>query len=125
MQFITSHSGTLSANIITSSSEGKVQILQDAYSTIFTKWCGDARDTHLDRRTLSSMSYLSFYELIKGGGKRKKYGSVDVVEVGTHSFRKGVAEFLSGMVGGASPKSIYLRSGWSLGPVQSRYILEA
>ena len=75
MQFITSHSGTLSANIITSSSEGKVQILQDAYSTIFTKWCGDARDTHLDRRTLSSMSYLSFYELIKGGGKRKKYGS--------------------------------------------------
>ena len=53
-----------------------------------------------------------------------QYG-VDVVEVGTHSFRKGVAEFLSGMVGGASPISIYLRAGWSLGPVQSRYILEA
>jgi len=50
---------------------------------------------------------------------------VDVLEVGTHSFRKGVAEFLSGMVGGASPISIYLRAGWSLGPVQSRYILEA
>ena len=53
-----------------------------------------------------------------------QYG-VDVVEVGTHSFRKGVAEFLSGMVGGASPIFIYLRAGWSLGPVQSRYILEA
>ena len=50
---------------------------------------------------------------------------VDVSDVGTHSFRKGVAEFLSGMVGGASPISIYLRAGWSLGPVQSRYILEA
>ena len=29
------------------------------------------------------------------------------------------------MVGGASLISIYLRAGWSLGPVQSRYILEA
>ena len=50
---------------------------------------------------------------------------VDILEIGTHSFRKGVAEFLSGMVGGASPIAIYLRAGWSLGPVQSRYILEA
>jgi hypothetical protein len=50
---------------------------------------------------------------------------VDINDIGTHSFRKGVAEFLSGMVGGASPIAIYLRAGWSLGPVQSRYILEA
>ena len=41
---------------------------------IFIDWYGDASDGNLDRRSLASMSYLSFYELIKGGGKRKKYG---------------------------------------------------
>ena len=44
--------------------------------------------------------------------------------IGTHSFRKGIASFLSGTPGGATAISIYLRAGWSLGPVQSRYILE-
>jgi hypothetical protein len=44
--------------------------------------------------------------------------------VGTHSFRKGIATFLSGMIGGPGPIAIYLRAGWSWGPVQSRYILE-
>ena len=43
---------------------------------------------------------------------------------GTHSFRKGIASFLSGTPGGASAISIYLRAGWSLGSVQSHYILE-
>lgn len=47
-----------------------------------------------------------------------------VVQIGTHSFRKGVATFLSSMIGGPNPVSIFLRAGWSLGPVQSRYILE-
>eukprot|EP01032_Pedospumella_encystans_P016315 gene16315-18618_t len=47
-----------------------------------------------------------------------------ILEIGTHSFRKGVATFLSSMCGGPGPISIYLRAGWSLGPVQSRYILD-
>lgn len=49
--------------------------------------------------------------------------SVSFSDIGTHSFRKGVASFLSGMVSGPSPIAIYLRAGWSLG-VQKRYILE-
>jgi hypothetical protein len=44
--------------------------------------------------------------------------------IGTHSFRKGIASFLSGTPGGPTAIAIYLRAGWSLGPVQSRYILE-
>mmetsp|Transcript_16838 Transcript_16838/g.28163 ORF Transcript_16838/g.28163 Transcript_16838/m.28163 type:complete len:455 (-) Transcript_16838:169-1533(-) len=47
-----------------------------------------------------------------------------VIEIGTHSFRKGVAGFLSGIIDGPNPIAIYLRAGWSLGRVQSRYILE-
>ena len=49
---------------------------------------------------------------------------VDISMIGTHSFRKGVATFLSGTPGGPTAIAIYLRAGWSLGPVQSRYILE-
>ena len=47
-----------------------------------------------------------------------------ILEIGTHSFRKGVANFLAGLAGGPSAVAIYLRAGWSLGPVTSRYILE-
>lgn len=47
-----------------------------------------------------------------------------IMWIGSHSFRKGVATFLSSMCGGPGPIAIYLRAGWSLGPVQSRYILE-
>ena len=43
-------------------------------------------------------------------------------DIGTHSFRKGVATFVAGSVGGPSPISIFLRAGWSLGIVTSRYI---
>lgn len=49
---------------------------------------------------------------------------VDISMIGTHSFRKGIATFLSGSPGGPTAIAIYLRAGWSLGPVQSRYILE-
>jgi hypothetical protein len=49
---------------------------------------------------------------------------VDISMIATHSFRKGVATFLSGTPGGPTAIAIYLRAGWSLGPVQSRYILE-
>ena len=49
---------------------------------------------------------------------------INILKIGTHSVRKGIATYLSGTPGGASAISIYLRAGWSLGPVQSRYILE-
>jgi hypothetical protein len=49
---------------------------------------------------------------------------VEISMIGTHSFRKGIASFLSGTHGGPTAISIYLRAGWSLGPVQSPYILE-
>jgi hypothetical protein len=47
-----------------------------------------------------------------------------VKDIGTHSFRKGIATQLSNMPGGPSAISIWLRAGWSLGAVQSRYIYE-
>ncbi len=47
-----------------------------------------------------------------------------VADLGTHSFRKGIAQYLSGIAGGPSPIAIYLRAGWSLGSVQKRYIME-
>jgi hypothetical protein len=40
---------------------------------------------------------------------------VKAENVGTHSFRKGMATFLNGIPGGPSPISIFLRAGWSLG----------
>ena len=36
-------------------------------------------------------------------------------DIGTHSFRKGVATFVAGCVAGPSAISIFLRAGWSLG----------
>ena len=44
-----------------------------------------------------------------------------IVDLGTHSIRKGVSTFLSGI---PTAISIYLRAGWSLGNVQNRYILD-
>lgn len=46
------------------------------------------------------------------------------MEIGTHSFRKGIASFLSCLTGGPSAIAIYLRAGWSLGAVTARYIFE-
>jgi hypothetical protein len=45
-----------------------------------------------------------------------------ISDIGTHSFRKGVASLLSGFPGGPQAVSIWLRAGWSLGTVQGRYI---
>ena len=36
---------------------------------------------------------------------------ITILEIGTHSFRKGVASFLCGLIGGPSAISIYLRAG--------------
>lgn len=47
-----------------------------------------------------------------------------VKDVGTHSIRKGIATFLTSVPGGPSIISIFLRLGWSLGTVVSRYIFD-
>ena len=47
-----------------------------------------------------------------------------ISDIGTHSFRKGIATVLANQPGGPSAISIWLRAGWSLGSVQSRYIFE-
>ena len=44
---------------------------------------------------------------------------------GTHSLRKGSASYLSSIQNGPFMLAIYLRAGWSLGPVVSKYITEA
>lgn len=44
-----------------------------------------------------------------------------IANIGTHSFRKGIATFVAG-VSFTSVIAIYLRAGWSLGRVQSRYV---
>jgi hypothetical protein len=50
------------------------------------------------------------------GGVEKSFG--------THSFRKGIATFLSSFMDGPSIISIFQRLGWSIGNVQQRYIGE-
>ena len=47
---------------------------------------------------------------------------LSISEIGTHSFRKGVASELSNTPGGPASVSVWLRAGWSLGSVQGRYI---
>jgi hypothetical protein len=46
----------------------------------------------------------------------------EVTDFGTHSFRKGVASYCAGYIGGPSIIAIFLRAGWSLGQVQDRYL---
>ena len=48
---------------------------------------------------------------------------ITISNIGTHSFRKGTATWLAGMVDGPSGVQIYLRAGWSLG-MQKLYIYE-
>jgi hypothetical protein len=47
-----------------------------------------------------------------------------ISDIGTHSLRKGVTSYLGTQPGGPSNIAIFLRAGWSLGAVQSRYIFE-
>lgn len=47
---------------------------------------------------------------------------LSILDIGSHSFRKGVATALSNNPGGPQSVSIWLRAGWSLGNVQNRYI---
>jgi hypothetical protein len=47
-----------------------------------------------------------------------------ICDIGTHSFRKGIATLLSNCPGGPQAVSKWLRAGWSLGAVQGRYIFQ-
>ncbi|ETV73046.1 hypothetical protein H257_12083 [Aphanomyces astaci] len=47
---------------------------------------------------------------------------LSVEDLGTHSFRKGVATAITNTPGGPPMTSVWLRAGWSLGNVQGRYI---
>lgn len=81
----------------------KMTIFAGDAESRFSKWLGNLCQTNKD-------------VLLNQG--------VEISMIGTHSFRKGIATFMSGTPGGPTAISIYLRAGWSLGPVQSRYILE-
>ena len=48
--------------------------------------------------------------------------ALNILDVGSHSIRKGVATFLSNICGGPSMVSIFIRIGWSLGNVPHRYL---
>ena len=67
----------------------------------FSKWLRDIAKKY--KESLEVLGILSF-------------------EVGTHSFRKVVAAFAASCPGGPSTVCIFLRAGWSLGAVTSRYI---
>ena len=59
--------------------------------------------------------------LVHSANSLQALGNVSF-EIGTHSFRKGVATFVAGCPAGPSPINVFLRAGWSLGAVTSRYI---
>lgn len=83
--------------------DGSKQLLFQgtANESRFSKWLRDIVRKYKD--SLEVLGVLSF-------------------DIGTHSFRKGVATFASSCPGGPSTVSIFLRAGWSLGAVTSRYI---
>ena len=59
--------------------------------------------------------------LIHSANSLQALGNVSF-EIDTHSFRKGVATFVAGCPAGPSLVNVFLRAGWSLGAVTSRYI---
>ena len=44
-------------------------------------------------------------------------------ELGTHSFRKGGTSFLASQPGAPGMVAVFLRAGWSLGPVRDTSLL--
>lgn len=43
-------------------------------------------------------------------------------QIGTHSVRKGAATYCTSLVSGPATVQVFLRAGWTLGPVQDRYL---
>lgn len=75
-------------------------------------------------RTLlfTGSSYSVFHTWLDKAIKDVDNLGFDPDDYGTHSFRKGIATYSSGFIGGPSVIAIFLRAGWSLGQVQDRYI---
>ncbi|OQR83796.1 hypothetical protein ACHHYP_14294 [Achlya hypogyna] len=64
------------------------------------------------------------HTLVKNDPDAVREMGIEKGDIGTHSFRKGVATFVSSMPGGPQAVQVWLRAGWSLGSVQSRYIFQ-
>ena len=68
---------------------------------------------------------IGTHSIRKGMNSLKNYNNTMINNCIIISLVKGIASFLCGIPGGPTAIAIYLRAGWSLGPVQSRYITEA
>ncbi|KAH9076305.1 hypothetical protein Ae201684P_012791 [Aphanomyces euteiches] len=107
--------------------EGKEPIAVDGYRYLAQKALDGERDKK-GRRTVHLFLLLCWNLIARTatvGSLRYDHVTwegVSVKEVGTHSFRKGVASELSNNPGCPTPVSVHLRAGWTLGPVQGRYI---
>lgn len=67
-------------------------------------------------------SYSIFSRWLEKGLEEIDNLGFRIKDFGSHSFRKGIATYCSGFIGGPSVIAIFLRAGWSLGHVQDRYI---
>ncbi|KAH9125297.1 hypothetical protein AeMF1_004059 [Aphanomyces euteiches] len=65
-------------------------------------------------------SWLS--KVCAGNQHRFEMLRLPIEDIGTHSFRKGVASELSNTPGGTPAVNVWLRAAWTLGSVQGRYI---
>ena len=65
----------------------------------------------------------SLHRFLEKNAAILKTEHMDPSRIGTHSIRKGAASYVSGgTTDSPSSASVRLRAGWSLGPVQDRYI---
>ena len=91
---------------------------------LFTKGCDrEGSKTTLFPRDAESKFSKWLRKICEANSETLRSQVLDISMIGTHSFRKGVP-ILSGTPGGPTAIAIYLCAGWSLGPIQSRYVLE-
>ena len=99
------------------------QILSMALLIFGGGWQGSGAKHMLFRGTVTEGRFSKWLKgIMTSNGASMVLLGVIAFNIGTHSFRKGVATFVAGCVAGASAISIFLRAGWSLGVVTSRYI---
>ncbi|OQR84415.1 hypothetical protein ACHHYP_13400 [Achlya hypogyna] len=60
------------------------------------------------------------HTLVKSDSDAAREMGISKGDIGTLSFRKGMATFVSSMPGGPQAVHVWLRAGWSLGSIQSR-----
>jgi hypothetical protein len=78
-----------------------------------------------DKVFLSRCSYDNFCKWFAIALKTMSNLGFQPEDFGTHSFRKGISSFVAGFIGGPGIITIFLRAGWSVGPVQDRYLTYA